>query len=147
MIEESPNIIVNQKQSHKKVIAIAMVVVVAVGVIAFVVGQSIGYEKGQLAGYSTGYYSGYHAGHDKGLEDGRFEFYYVKPTQKYGVDNLVNELNGLEWIKPYQEDVFDCSEMCAHLEWHLENEGWHTVIIVGDSPFSSGRRMHACMIN
>ena len=65
MIEESPNIIVSQKQSNKKVIAIAIVVVVAVGVIAFV------------------------AGYGKGLEDGQFEFYYVKPTQKYEVDSLV----------------------------------------------------------
>ena len=53
-------------------------------------------------------------------------------------------MNGLDWINPYQEGVFDCSEMSAYLEWHLENVGWHTEIIVGDSPFSSGR--HAWLL-
>lgn len=42
------------------------------------------------------------------------------------------------WIKPYHEGVFDCSEMSAYLERNLENEGWHTKIIVGDSVFGSG---------
>lgn len=69
----------------------------------------------------------------------RFSFYYVKPEQKYGVYNLSDWLNRWKWIKPYQEGVFDCSEMSAYLEWKLENEGWHTKIIVGDSPSGSGR--------
>ena len=68
-----------------------------------------------------------------------FSYYYIKPEeQKFGVYNLEDELNGLEWIKPYEEGVFDCSEMSAYLEWYLENEGWHTIIIAGDSPFDSG---------
>jgi len=68
-----------------------------------------------------------------------FSYYYVYPAeQKFGVYNLDDELYGLEWLHPYQEGVFDCSEMSAYLEWYLENEGWHTIIIAGDSPFGSG---------
>ena len=64
---------------------------------------------------------------------------YWKPEQKFGVDELRNELKDLEWKKPYEEGVFDCSEMSALTERHLENKGWHTIIVVGNSPFSSGR--------
>lgn len=68
-----------------------------------------------------------------------FFFYYVKPEeQKFGVYDLEDELYGLEWIEPYQEDVFDCSEMSAYIEWHLENEGWNAIIVIGDTPFGSG---------
>ncbi|MBE0525265.1 MAG: hypothetical protein IBX40_13185 [Methanosarcinales archaeon] len=74
-----------------------------------------------------------------------FFFYYVKPEeQKFGVYDLEDELSGLEWLHPYQAGVFDCSEMSAFLEWHLENEGWHTKIVAGDSPFGSGR--HAWLL-
>ena len=68
-----------------------------------------------------------------------FSYYYVFPAeQKFGVYDLEDELTGLEWIKPYEEGVFDCSEMSAYLEWYLENEGWNAIIIAGDSPFGSG---------
>lgn len=78
-------------------------------------------------------------------EEDNFQFYYVKPEeQKFGVYNLEDELDGLEWTEPYQEGVFDCSEMSACLEWFLENGGWHVKIYVGDSPFSSGK--HAWLI-
>ena len=72
-------------------------------------------------------------------------FYYVKPEeQKFGVFNLDDELDGLEWTEPYQAGVFDCSEMSACLEWFLENKGWHVKIYQGDSPFGSGT--HAWLI-
>ena len=88
---------------------------------------------------------GYWEGHADGYKVGQFAFYYVKPSeQKYGVHDLAEELRGLEWIHPYQEDVFDCSEMSAYLEWYLENEGWHTFIVVGNSLFDSGR--HAWLL-
>jgi len=67
-----------------------------------------------------------------------FSFYYVKPEQKFGVYELSDELEGLEWIEPYQEGVFDCSEMSAYLEWYLENEGWHTYIVCGEAPWDGG---------
>ncbi len=80
-----------------------------------------------------------------GYDQEIFFFYYVKPEeQKFGVYDLEDELYGLEWIEPYQEGVFDCSEMSAYLEWHLENEGWNTVIVAGDSPFGSGK--HAWLL-
>jgi len=78
-------------------------------------------------------------------DEAQFHFYYVKPEeQRFGVYNLDDELSKLEWTEPYQAGVFDCSEMSACLEWYLENNGWHTKIYVGDSPFSSGK--HAWLI-
>jgi len=78
-------------------------------------------------------------------EETRFSFYYVKPKeQKFGVQDLEDELIGFEWYYPYQADVFDCSEMSAFLEWYLENEGWHAKIVAGDSPSDSGR--HAWLL-
>ena len=78
-------------------------------------------------------------------EEALFFFYYVRPEeQKFGVSNLDNELDGLEWAQPYKEGVFDCTEMTAYLERYLENQGWHARIVVGDSPFGSGR--HAWLL-
>lgn len=95
--------------------------------------------------YNIGYLDGYKVGLRDGHDIGQFAFYYVKPSeQKYGVHDLAKELESLKWIRPYQEDVFDCSEMSAYLEWYLENEGWHTIIVVGDSPFGAGR--HAWLL-
>ncbi|MDH5793724.1 MAG: hypothetical protein OEZ18_04075 [Candidatus Bathyarchaeota archaeon] len=59
-------------------------------------------------------------------------------------DNPSSQKKDWKWIEPYQEGVFDCSEMSAYLERKLENEGWHMKIIVGDSPFGSGR--HAWLL-
>ena len=88
-------------------------------------------------------YDNYVATHhytDKEYNEARssFSFYYVKPEQKFGVYDLEDELYGLEWIEPYQESVFDCSEMSAYLEWYLENEGWHTYIVCGETPWDGG---------
>lgn len=83
----------------------------------------------------------YVAGHlytNEEYNETRFEFYYVKPEQKFGVYDLEDDIDGLVWNTDYEEGVFDCSEMSASLERYLENEGWNTVIIAGDSPFGSG---------
>jgi len=71
-------------------------------------------------------------------EDIQFYFYYVETEQKFGVYELDDELYGWEWYVPYEENVFDCSEMSAYLEWYLENEGWNTIIVIGDAPFDTG---------
>ncbi len=98
--------------------------------------------------YTDSEYEGYVAGHqytNAEYEEARFFFYYTKPDgQKFGVDDLDAFLQGLEWSKPYQEDVFDCSEMGAALERILENEGWNAVIVVGGSPF--GGAPHAWLL-
>lgn len=67
---------------------------------------------------------------DSAYEEMRFYFYYDKPEQKFGVYELRDEIAGSTWKEPYQEGVFDCSEMSADLERYLENKGWHTKIIV-----------------
>lgn len=86
------------------------------------------------------HYVGTHHYSDVEVEDIRFFFYYDEPhTQEFGVYNLEDELEGLEWDRPYEEHVFDCSEMSASLERCLENHGWHAKIVCGDSPFGSGR--------
>jgi len=33
-------------------------------------------------------------------------------------------------LPPYQEDVWDCSNMAAYLEWLLENKGFNTSIVL-----------------
>jgi len=72
-------------------------------------------------------------------ENASFFFYYVQPEeQKFGVHNLDNELDGLEWAQPYEAGVFDCTKMTAYLERYLENQGWHAKIVVGEAPFGSG---------
>jgi hypothetical protein len=119
------------------VLAIACIILIP---IAYSIGQSSGYNSGCQTGKNEGYYEGF----DDGRESGRFDFYYIKPEQKFGVYDLSDYLTGRKWIKPYQEGVFDCSEMSAALEWELENEGWHTIIVVGNSPFGSGR--HAWLL-
>lgn len=146
---------VNEKRSSTvKIVAVAAATIVILALVGFplsyLAGHSIGYalghKQGQSSGYNSGYTSGYNkgnmdgydSGYDVGLDDGKFAFYYSKPAQEYGVDNLVSELGGLEWTKTYQEGVFDCSEMSASLEQRLENEGWHTIIVVGNSPSGSG---------
>lgn len=79
------------------------------------------------------------------INDAQFYFYYVLPEeQNFGVYDLEDELYGLEWIDQYEEGVFDCSEMSAYIEWDLENKGWHTTIVAGDSPFGSGK--HAWLL-
>lgn len=98
--------------------------------------------------HSNSEYDNYVATHhysDSEYNEAQFSFYYVKPDeQKFGVYDLDDELYGFEWCEQYEEGVFDCSEMSAYLEWYLENEGWHTKIVVGDSPFGSGR--HAWLL-
>lgn len=113
-------------------------------IVVCVIGLPISYFAGHSKGYNSGYQIGSARGFDEGWQSGRFYFYYVKPEQKYGVYDLSDWLNKWKWIKPYQEGVFDCSEMSAYLEQKLENEGWHTKIVVGDSPFSSGQ--HAWLL-
>ena len=86
-------------------------------------------------------YNNYVANHhytDEEYDEALLSFYYVEQEQKFGVYDLEDELFGLEWIEPYQESVFDCSEMSAYLEWYLEKQGWNAIIILGDAPFGGG---------
>ena len=80
-------------------------------------------------------------------EENKFEFYYALLTeQRYGVDDLQEYLDRWEWIDGiYVEGVFDCSEMSAYIEWKLENEGYHTVIVIGTAP-SDPEGYHAWLL-
>jgi len=73
-------------------------------------------------------------------EEDNFQFYYASLTkQRYGVDDLEEYLDRWEWTEEsYVEGVFDCSEMSAYIEWRLENEGYHTYIVCGESPWGDG---------
>lgn len=70
-------------------------------------------------------------------EENKFEFYYASLVQqRFGIDDLEEYLDRWEWIiGTYKEDIFDCSEMSAYIEWRLENEGYHTYIAVGETPW------------
>ena len=83
------------------------------------------------------------ANFEEAIEKAKFAFYYV-PTQKtYGAVALQEYLQSRKW-KEGLEDDFDCSKMSTFLEWQLENEGYHTIIVGGDSPDGSGR--HAWLL-
>jgi len=75
----------------------------------------------------------------------QFTFYYVLAGQRYGVVDLHDYLRRSYWEEgSYVEDKFDCSQMSAYLEWKLENEGYHTIIVAGNSPDGSGK--HAWLL-
>ena len=78
------------------------------------------------------------------LDEVRFQFYYVRPEQKYGVNDLQEYLQNRIWKESYTAGEFDCSKMSSALEWGLENEGYHTFIVIGDSPDGTGR--HAWLL-
>ena len=106
---------------------------------------SEGYDAGYDAGYNAGHNEGYDAGYNKGYEEGGFRFYYVKPKQRYGVDDLEEYLSRWQWEHgTYVAHKFDCSEMSAYIERTLENEGYHTIIVSGEAPFGGGR--HAWLL-
>jgi hypothetical protein len=141
--QEKPSLVLRKTKEMQisKGLVIALVVLLVVGLpLSYFVGNSSGFTLGYSKGVDDGYYEGY----NEGRELFQFQFYYIKPEQKYGVYDLSGYLSQLKWIRPYQEGVFDCSEMSAHLEWKLENEGWHTYIVVGNSPFGSGK--HAWLL-
>jgi|GEM_PF-7082022 len=93
-------------------------------------------------------YESYVASHEysnQQYEQAKFHFYYIASSeQEFGVSDLEDEIQGRKWLRSYQEGVFDCSEMSAYLEWYLENEGWNVDIVIGVSPFGSGR--HAWLL-
>ena len=79
-------------------------------------------------------------------EAAKFYFYYgSRAEQRYGVQDLRDYLSRWEWIEgAYQAGEFDCSEMSACLERQLENEGYNTSMLAGDSPFGDGE--HAWLL-
>ena len=80
------------------------------------------------------------------VERVEFQFYYASlAKQRYGVSDLEEYLNRWQWTEgSYVSGEFDCSEMSAYLEWKLENEGYNTLIMTGDTPFGLGR--HAWLL-
>ena len=70
----------------------------------------------------------------------KFLFYYTPLTEKITrVQDLEEYLSRYEWKEDTVKiDIFDCSEMSAVLERMLENEGFHTFIVSGKSPYGSG---------
>jgi hypothetical protein len=80
------------------------------------------------------------------VERVKFQFYYASLTkQRYGVSDLEEYLDRWQWSEgAYIAGEFDCSEMSAYLEWKLENEGYNTLIVTGDSPFGLGK--HAWLL-
>jgi len=75
------------------------------------------------------------------VERAKFTFYYASLTkQRYGVDDLEEYLGRWQWVEgAYVAGQFDCSQMSAYLEWKLENEGYHTVIVAGEPPGGDGK--------
>ncbi len=82
----------------------------------------------------------------KASQEARFEFYYSPAVvHRVGLDELKGYLELFDWIPQfYSEGYFDCSEIAAYMEWALENAGFHTVLLCGDSPTGGGR--HAWLL-
>jgi len=55
--------------------------------------------------------------------------YYVMCERAYGLDTLKKVLS-FKWLKPYEANVFDCSEMSAFLEYWLERNGFNADIVL-----------------
>jgi hypothetical protein len=49
-------------------------------------------------------------------------------------------------IRSYQQNVFDCSESSAYVEWALQNAGFDTQIAVGRTPWDQNSGYHAWLI-
>ena len=81
------------------------------------------------------------------IEESRFYFYYDSiAEQRYGVDDLESYLDRWQWTEgSYVSGQFDCSEMSAYIERNLENEGYHTIIVVGNLPSNQTIR-HAWLL-
>jgi len=94
----------------------------------------------------VGWFASYQYAYNQ-AEMSRFEFYYAGLTkQRYGVDKVESFLDGWYWITgTYAEGEFDCSEMSAYIEWRLENAGFHTIIVTGQSP-SNPEAKHAWLL-
>ncbi len=58
--------------------------------------------------------------------------YYIPVDRKYGMDNLKDALN-FQWLKSYEPNVFDCSEMSAFLEYWLERKGFNADIVLNST--------------
>ncbi|MBU2595013.1 MAG: hypothetical protein KKG02_10800 [Candidatus Edwardsbacteria bacterium] len=55
--------------------------------------------------------------------------YYLFVNRKYGLENLKDVLN-FKWLKSYEPNEFDCSEMSAFLEYWLERNGFNADIVL-----------------
>jgi len=82
----------------------------------------------------------------KAAQDARFEFYYSPAViHRESLDELKGYLELFDWVRQlYSEGYFDCSETAAYMEWSLENAGFHTVVMCGDSPSGGGK--HAWLL-
>lgn len=95
-------------------------------------------------------YNSYKSSHPYSQADydaASFKFYYLQgmPRKYDGPYSLSSDLSGLTWNRAYEENIFDCSEMSASLERYLENLGWHTIIVVGNTPSNLNTR-HAWLL-
>ena len=72
----------------------------------------------------------YPAGSTYSKKAGLPEPYYTD-IHKYGtgsLEDLKELLDHFCWTRANDEEVFDCSEMAAYMEWYLENHGFDTII-------------------
>ncbi|MEW6687279.1 MAG: hypothetical protein AB1393_13920, partial [Candidatus Edwardsbacteria bacterium] len=54
--------------------------------------------------------------------------YYTCCTKIFGMEKL-QEVLSIRWLKPYERNVFDCTERSAFLEYWLERNGFNTDIV------------------
>ena len=56
-------------------------------------------------------------------------YYPVAGTNKHDLEYVKACLKGWQHLIPYTDNVYDCSEMSAHLEWYLESCGVRADIV------------------
>ena len=67
------------------------------------------------------------------------EWYYKDSKCQIPMDaSLLEWLTEYEWANKYERGEWDCSQMTAALEWHLENCGFETVMKQGTGPSGGG---------
>jgi len=56
--------------------------------------------------------------------------YYESPCLIPKGVSINSYLTEYEWVDPYQENIWDCSQMSAYIEWLVENCGYEANIVI-----------------
>jgi hypothetical protein len=62
-------------------------------------------------------------------------YYPAQGDRSHNLDYLKKVVDSWTPLATYELNVYDCSEMAAHLEWYLETNGIQAEIVEGNSPY------------
>jgi len=61
------------------------------------------------------------------IESPETGYYYIDVEREDSYEHLQELMSNFSFNRPYEENIFDCSDMSAELECYLENEGYHAL--------------------